>query len=69
MQGAFEPGPLSYAMQQDGQGLLLYVLAGRLRVGEVAASQGDTLFITETDQLAAVVEEAATLVLLETIMP
>jgi hypothetical protein len=38
-------------------------------VGEVAASQGDTLFITEAEQLAAVVEEAATLVLLETMMP
>jgi redox-sensitive bicupin YhaK (pirin superfamily) len=69
MQGTFEPGPLSYAMQKADQGLLLYVLAGRLRVGEIAASQGDTLFITEADQLAAVVEEAATLVLLETIMP
>ena len=67
-QGAFEPGALSYAMQQAGQGLLLYVLTGRLRVGEVTASQGDTLFITEADQVAAVVEEAATLVLLETTM-
>ena len=68
-QGVFEPGALSYATQQAGQGLLLYVLAGRLRVGEETAGRGDTLFITEADQVAAVVEEAATLVLLETIMP
>lgn len=67
-QGDFDKGTTRYALQQPGTGLLLYVLAGTITVGGQTAAQDDTLFITEATELTTVVENDASLVLMETVL-
>ena len=47
---------------------MVYVLNGTIKVGAVTAHQEDSLFITEADDIDLLIEEAASLVLLETIV-
>jgi redox-sensitive bicupin YhaK (pirin superfamily) len=67
-QGQFAPSTVRYASQQPGTGVLLYVLAGKLSLGGVAANQEDTLFVTDASNLEILVTEEATLLLLETVL-
>lgn len=67
-QGVFDKGAINYQIQEKGHGIMVYVLNGTIQVGAVTAHQEDTLFITEADAIDLLIEEAASLVLLETIV-
>ena len=65
-QGAFDPDATRYSLQKAGNGVLIYVLEGIIRVGDVSAGREDTLFVTDTEDVAFVVEAPASLLLMET---
>lgn len=67
--GDFNKGfPLSYSLEQEGNGVMIYVTEGKIKLGEVEASKEDTLFITHTNLLEVEIEEEASLLLIETAM-
>ncbi len=45
---------------------MIYLLKGRIKVGEVIADQEDTLFVTGTEKIEITIEEDASLILIET---
>jgi redox-sensitive bicupin YhaK (pirin superfamily) len=67
-QGRFAPGTVRYALQRPGHGVLIYVLEGTINLGNVAATQEDTFFITDVSNLEIMVTEAASLLLIETLL-
>lgn len=67
-QGVFQKGPARYQLHQKGHGMMLYVLTGDIRIGDVRAGAEDTLFVTEADSLDLLVDQAASLVLMETVL-
>ncbi len=65
-QGVFQKGPVRYQLHQKGHGVMLYVLSGDIRIGDVRAGSEDTLFVTEADSLDLLIDQTASLVLMET---
>ena len=65
-QGVFEKGPVRYQLHKKGHGVMLYVLSGDVKIGDVRVGAEDALFVTEADSLDLLIDQAASLVLMET---
>lgn len=50
-QGTFDKGVISYKLQKAGDGVMLYILEGKIKVGDIIAGKEDTLFITDDEIL------------------
>jgi len=66
LEGMFEKGTTAYQLQHQENGAMIYLLKGRIKVGEVIANQEDTLFVTGTEKIEITIEEDASLILIET---
>jgi len=67
-QGQFAPGTVRYTLQRPEHGVLIYVLAGEISLGNMSAGQEDTLFIADAPSIEITVEKDAKLMLMETIL-
>jgi redox-sensitive bicupin YhaK (pirin superfamily) len=68
LRGRFEEGPIAYGLHKSGNGVMIYVLEGKILVDQTTADQEDTLFITDAETVNLLVKEPVSLVLIETVL-
>ena len=66
--GSFENGETTYNLQKTGNVIMLYIVKGKVQIGDSIANGEDTLFITDTKNIQMLVEETSTIVLIETVL-
>jgi redox-sensitive bicupin YhaK (pirin superfamily) len=67
IRGEFNKGlTVSYPLEHEGNGVMIYITKGKIKVGNLEASKEDTLFITHTNHFEIQIDEEASLLLIET---
>jgi redox-sensitive bicupin YhaK (pirin superfamily) len=66
--GLFEKGVTSYALHKKDNGIMVYILEGKINITDQAADKEDTLFITDAEKVEFEIKEDALLILIETVL-